>query len=183
MALRDEPQHITAWGRGAGGERMLGARLDALGAQGVLVLHDRGIPRSRANIDHIAISAAGVFVIDAKRYRGRPHLRVEGGLLRPRTERLLVGGRNGTKLLSGVAAQVDRVRAVLAAGGFDRAPVRGVLCFVQADWPLFGGTFTTAGIAVVHPKKLTAMITAAGGLTTDATTTMHRHLAAAFPPA
>ncbi len=183
MALRDEPQHITAWGRGAGGERMLGTRLDALCAQGVLVLHDRGIPRSRANIDHVVISAAGVFVIDAKRYRGRPHLRVEGGVLRPQTETLLVGGRNGTKLLSGVAAQVDRVRAGLAAGGFTGAPVRGVLCFVEADWPWLGGTFTTAGIAVVHPKKLTAMITAAGSLTTDAMTTMHRHLAAAFPPA
>ncbi len=141
------------------------------------------LPRSRANIDHIALSAAGVFVIDAKRYRGRPHLRVQGGVLRPRTETLLVGRRDSTKLLTGIATQVDRVATVIAAGGFTATPVHGVLCFVEADWPLIGGTFTTAGINVVHPKKLAAMITAAGNLTMEATTPMHKHLAAAFPPA
>jgi hypothetical protein len=54
---------------------------------------------------------------------------------------------------------------------------------VEADWPLFGGTFNAAGIDVVHPKKLAAMITAAGGTTVQAATAIHRHLAQAFPPA
>jgi hypothetical protein len=35
----------------------------------VAVLHDRRIPGSRANIDHIAIAATGVWVIDSKRYK------------------------------------------------------------------------------------------------------------------
>ena len=52
-----------------------------------------------------------------------------------------MGRRDGTKLLSGVATQVDRVRTVLAAGGFTATPVHGVLCFVEADWPLIGGPF------------------------------------------
>ena len=36
----------------------------------IAVLHDRRIPGSKANIDHIAITAAGIWVIDAKRYKG-----------------------------------------------------------------------------------------------------------------
>ncbi len=35
------------------------------------MLHDRRIPGSRANIDHIAIATSGVWVIDAKRYKGK----------------------------------------------------------------------------------------------------------------
>jgi hypothetical protein len=67
-------------------------------------------------------------VIDAKRYRGRPELRVEGGLLSSRVERLMAGGRDCTKLVDGVLNQVDLVRAVVG-----EIPVSGVLCFVKAD--------------------------------------------------
>jgi hypothetical protein len=42
----------------------------AVGDAGV-VLHDRAVPRGRANIDHIAVVPSGVWVIDTKRYRGR----------------------------------------------------------------------------------------------------------------
>ncbi|WP_344132744.1 hypothetical protein [Pedococcus bigeumensis] len=34
------------------------------------------------------MTAGGVHVIDAKKYRGRPQLKIEGGILRPRVERL-----------------------------------------------------------------------------------------------
>ncbi len=34
--------------------------------------------------------------------------------------------------------QVDAVRGLLEPG----VPVHGVLCVVEADWPLFGGNFT-----------------------------------------
>ena len=68
LALIDEPQRTRAWATGAEGEVVLGRRLDA--AVGVRVLHDRRIPGSKANIDHIAIGPRGVFVIDAKHYKG-----------------------------------------------------------------------------------------------------------------
>ena len=51
--------------------------------------------------------ASGVFVVDAKKYKGQPGLRVEGGLVRPRTETLMVGGRDCSKLVDGVLKQVD----------------------------------------------------------------------------
>ncbi|MFT3872009.1 MAG: hypothetical protein QM714_05075 [Nocardioides sp.] len=51
-----------------------------------------------------------MWVIDAKRYKGKPELRIEGGILRPRVEKVLVGRRNCTKLVDGVLKQVDLVR-------------------------------------------------------------------------
>ena len=58
------------WRTGAEGEQNLAALL-ASGAQHVPMLHDRAVPRSRANIDHIAVAPSGVYVIDCKRYKGK----------------------------------------------------------------------------------------------------------------
>lgn len=69
------------------------------------LLHDRRIPGTRANIDHIAIAPAGIFVIGAKRYTGRRTLRITGGLLRPRAETLYVGRRDCSKLVTSVLNQ------------------------------------------------------------------------------
>jgi hypothetical protein len=113
LAISDEPQSTAAWDVGALGEERLGKGLNALASDRLRLLHDRRIPRSTANIDHLAVTASGVYVIDAKKYRGRPHLKIEGGILRPRVERLLVGTRDCTKLVDGVLKQIDVVRAVL----------------------------------------------------------------------
>jgi hypothetical protein len=40
----------------------------------------------------------------------RPLLRVEGGILRPRVEKLMIGGRDKTKLVEQVQWQVGHVR-------------------------------------------------------------------------
>ena len=181
LALSDDRQSTKAWATGAQGELRLGARLDSLAGPTVRLLHDRRIPRTRANIDHIGVCPSGVFVIDAKRYKGRPILRVEGGLIRERTERLLVGSRDCTKLVDGVLKQVERVQGALAEG--EQPAVSGFLCFVDADWPLIGGSFSTRGIGVLWPKKLVSLISAFGGLDADAIGSVHRRLASAFPVA
>jgi hypothetical protein len=107
LALSDDPQSTRAWATGAQGEKRLGRQLDSLVGDGVHVLHDRRIPPTKANIDHIVVCPSGVYVIDAKKYQGqRPSLRIEGGGFRARTETLIVGSRNGTKLVNGVHKQV-----------------------------------------------------------------------------
>lgn len=182
LAMTDEPQSTRAWERGARGEELLAKRLDALTQHGALVLHDRRIPGSRANIDHIVVAPAGVFVIDAKRYKGRPHLRIEGGIIRPRVEKLIVGTRDCTKLVAGVTKQVELVRTALNRDPrFEPIPVHGMLAFVEADWPLFGGSFITAGVQVLWPKKAVEQITATCESPIADIGVIHRHLAAAFP--
>jgi hypothetical protein len=186
LAITDEPTSTTVWGVGATGEELLGAGFDRLAARGVRMLHDRRIPGTKANIDHIAVTSSGIYVIDAKRYRGRrPRLEVQGGLLRPRTEKLLVGTRDCTKLVSGMHKQVEVVsRAVhYLAAGRSVPPVVGVLCFVDAEWPLIGGAFTVDGVHVEWPKKTYGRLTQVGSSGPGEVDVWHRDLADAFPPA
>ncbi len=178
LAVSEDPQSTTAWNTGALGEEKLGSGLNRLGSESIRLLHDRRMPRSRANIDHLAVTPTGVYVIDAKKYRGRPHLKIDGGLFQPRVERLLVGSRDCSKLVQGVLKQVEVVRDILTDG----VPVHGVLCFVEADWPLLGGDFITRDVHALWPKKLYPKLQADGPLTSDAIAEIHRTLAGALPP-
>jgi len=154
LGITDDPQSTRAWEQGAVGEERLGTRLDSLVSEKIAVLHDRRIPGTRANIDHIVVTGSRIWVIDAKRYSGRPELGVEGGLFRPRVEKLLVDRRDRTKLVDGVLKQVDLVQRTVGP-----IPVSGVLCFVDADWPLIGGAFATRGVQVMWPKRLAKLMT------------------------
>ncbi|MGV8849246.1 MAG: nuclease-related domain-containing protein [Propionibacteriaceae bacterium] len=103
LAVFDDPQSTQAWSVGAEGERLLGAMSASIARDSLRVLNDRHIQRSSANIDHLVVCPQGVFVVDAKWYRNaRPELHVDGGLFRPRSEQLRVGGRDRTSLVVGV---------------------------------------------------------------------------------
>ena len=179
LAVIDDKQSTKAWDVGAIGEERLGMRLNELTSDALLPLHDRRMSGTRANIDHLVVAPTGVYVIDAKRYKGRPHLKVEGGFLRPRVEKLLVGTRDRTKLVDGVLKQVGVVSDLLG----DDDPVHGILCFVEADWPPFGGAFTTRGVRVLRPKKLYSALRAPGPLDQQRLGEIHRLLAGALPAA
>ncbi len=180
LAVFDDPQSTTAWSVGAIGEQRLGEALAAIAGPTVRVLHDRRIPRTTANIDHMVVCSSGVFIIDAKRYRdARPELRVEGGIIRPREELLIVGGRDRTKLVQGMHKQLGLVRAALADQ--PDVPVHGVLCFVDADWPLIGGSFTVQGVAVLWMKKLRQRLTEPGPLDPGRIADLQWQLHEAFP--
>lgn len=180
LALSDQPQSTKAWDIGATGEERLGAALDERVGERLRVLHDRRIPGTRANIDHIVVTSTGVWVVDPKRYVDkRPELKVEGGLLRPRVEKLTVGGRDRTKLVDGALQQVALVQSVIGPD----VRVRGVLCFIEANWPLFGASFTINGIDVLWPKKLYPLLASGGALGPGEIDRLHRSLAMAFPSA
>jgi hypothetical protein len=164
---------------GAVGEERLGQRLNALANENLRVLHDRRIPGTRANIDHLAVTPTGIYVIDAKRYRGRPHRQVQGGFLRPRVEKLLVGTRDCTRLVDAVIKQLTVVRDHIP----DQIPVHGVLCFIEADWPLIGGSFTTRTVQALWPKKPYPQLTSSGPIDVETIAAVHHTLATAFPPA
>ncbi|MCL3818973.1 nuclease-related domain-containing protein [Aeromicrobium wangtongii] len=131
-ALSDEPQSTAAWDKGAVGEERLGNRLNALSSDRLRVLHDGRLPGSpaprlpRQYLPPHGHTPTGIYVIDAKKYAGRPHLMAEGGLIRPRMETLLVGGRNRTKLVDGVRKQAEVVSKVISGD----IPVHPVLCLL-----------------------------------------------------
>jgi len=140
------------------------------------------MPRSRANIDHLALGPSGVTVIDAKRYRGRIAVERRGGVMRERTEHLLVGGRERTKLVDGVLAQAEAVRRLLANGCHADVPVRAVLCFVDGDWPLLG-RLEVRGVPVLSPRPTAKLCRAGRSLDASAVQALARDLARLLPAA
>jgi hypothetical protein len=69
-ALRP-PQETEAWRAGALGEQQTALALTSLTDEGWCVLHDRRLPASPANVDHIVVGPAGVWVIETKAWHGR----------------------------------------------------------------------------------------------------------------
>jgi hypothetical protein len=163
LALTNESQSTRAWATGSRGERALGAYLEKLhNDSSIIVLHDRRIPGSRANIDHVAITRSGIFVIDAKNYTGKVQKINKGGWFSTDLH-LYVGRRDCTRLISGMTKQVEAVRAALAQPDADdlTPPIHPCLCFVDAEWSLFARPFTLAGVWIGWANALGARLTTA----------------------
>ncbi len=177
LALNDAPTQEQAWARGARGEervaKLLARHLDPT----AIVLHDRGIPGRRANIDHIVIAASGVWVIDAKCYKGK------AVVSRPLfgQAKLTIAGRDRSKLIDELAKQVARVNSVLREHACD-LPVHGALCFVDTELPMLG-TLTLNDFPMLHAKSLAKRINAAGPVAPDDVRAVGAELATRFPAA
>jgi hypothetical protein len=153
-----ESQSTAAWKTGAEGERRIAEVL--AGVDAIEVLHDRLIPRSKANIDHIAVGPPGVFVIDAKKYTGTIETRDVGGLFRT-DERLYVNRRDRTKLVDGVERQIAAVQGALE-DGFSDVAVHGVLCFVGCEWGWFPRPRQVRNATILWPLKLAEYVSSPG---------------------
>ncbi|MHB8531752.1 MAG: nuclease-related domain-containing protein [Solirubrobacteraceae bacterium] len=173
----------VSWATGAEGEEMLARTLERR-APGALLLHDRRLPRSAANIDHIAFAPSGVYVIDAKRYRGG--IEVRRSLFGP--PQLHVAGRDRSSLIAGLQRQVDVVRAGIAALT-DGVPVHGCLCFLPPAGPFTDiglpmiRTLRINGFALYYPARLARQLRSDGPLTGERARLLRDELAALLPPA
>jgi hypothetical protein len=183
LALQGTPEHEKAWASGAAGEEQLGAFL-ARRCPGAIVLHDRRLPRSRANIDHIAVAPSGVWVIDAKRYKGKIEVR------KPlfRDAKLVLGGRDKTKLVEGLARQAKAVRSTIdsVAPGI---PVQACFCFINPEGQSGGTklpllrTLSVSGYPLLYPRKLAKRLKQPGELSAEQMRLVAEALAHAFQPA
>ena len=178
--LAAEQKH---WATGARGEEIL-AEVLATRCPGALLLHDRRIPGSRANIDHIAVTGTGVYVIDAKRYRGR--IEVRSPLFgKPK---LVVAGRDRTKLATGLEKQVSVVTAALAEVAPD-VPVQGCLCFIAPEGLLADvglpimRTLKINGFPLYYLRRLAKQLNRPGGVTGDEAAAICSALAHRLSPA
>jgi hypothetical protein len=162
LALSDDPQSTRAWQTGAAGEERLARVFERELPGSALVLHDRRIPGSGANIDHVVVAQSGVWVIDAKLYRGKVERRTLGPIWRQGAA-VFVGGHDRTKVIRGMARQVEAVTAALAPDPLaNEVPIRPVVCFVASDWSWFAKPFEISGVLVTWPQKLAERIGAPG---------------------
>lgn len=180
-ALRDAPRTEMAWRIGYEGEQQLAAELDKrLAGTPAILLHDRRLPGTRANVDHLAIGPAGVFVIDAKRYSGRIEKRVHGGLVTPRQERLYVSGRDRTTLIESILRQREAVARALQGAPGRSISVQPLLCFVDGRFPLLRLP-TVNGVRVVPPRVAAQLIAGNGPLEASRIAAVAAYLSARLP--
>jgi len=163
---------------GALGEEKLARELAEV--PGLQALNDRRVRGTRRNIDHIVIAPAGVFVIDAKNDKGMVDIRNRGWLFRP-AYRLTVGGRDCSSMADNMAWQVEAVAAVLD-GANPMPPITPVLCFLEADWPLFGAPDKFRGVRLEGPRSIKRLVTAEAILEPAQVAELTRRLAAELPP-
>jgi hypothetical protein len=174
-----EPQSIRAWGIGAGGEEQLGAALAEV--PHLWTLNDRQAKGSKANIDHILVAPAGVFVVDAKTYSGLVEVRDVGGLFRTEL-RLFVSGRDRSKLADGLGGQVSAVRAALGSIDLAVVPrVTPVLCFIGSRWPRFRPPNEFEGVRLEDPRSLRGLLAEPVDLDGAETERISLHLARELP--
>jgi hypothetical protein len=177
LAVVDEPESTRAWAQGALGERKLAEAL--AGVPDIVVLHDRRVPGTRGNIDHLVIAPGGLFVVDAKRYKGRLQIRDKGGLFR--TEwRLYVGGRDCSHLAENMGWQVKAVETLLESAGC-QVTITPVLCFLEVEWPLLFATESFHGVRLASPRSLRKLVTRAHLLDAAEIDKLARLLATGFP--
>lgn len=182
LALQGSPQHEAAFKKGAAGERAVAESLEKhLAGSPVVLLHDRRMPRGHGNIDHLAVAPTGVYIIDAKNIDGK--VRIDAPLFGPK--RLMINGRNRTKLIDGLDRQVEAIKAALGSASWPLAweiPVHGVLCFLSADLPLLGG-LRMRGHHILRRRAVVKRLEAPGPLDDTAIRSLADHLATAFPAA
>lgn len=176
--LSDEPQSTTAWAKGAHGEQRVAEILSERLAENAVLLHDRKVPKTKGNIDHIAIAPSGVWIIDAKKYTGKVEKRDVGGFFKTDL-RLYVGGRDRSKSVDGLQWQVDAVRTVLED---EAIPVHPALSFVGAEWPMFfAKPFQLKGVWISWPGKLADLVLGDGPLAIDEVDRVARLLSHRLP--
>lgn len=137
----------------------------------------------------MALTSGGVYVIDAKRYKNaKVRVRRSGGLLSPAREQLMVKWARPIQAFGLGRAPGGAVRVALST--FHHAgvtasdiPVVSVLCFDDADLPIFG-TPRIGGVPLLGAKGTAKLLHAATGSLDEGTlAALHRHLAQAMPVA
>jgi len=144
------------------------------------MLHDRSVPGTRGNIDHIIVAPGGVFVVDAKNHSGRIRIRDQGGLFRA-DHRLTIAGRDCTAMADKMGWQVDAVARVRARADL-ASRVVPVLSFLNVGWPLVGAPAEFRGVRLESHRSMSRLLTMPAVLDGPQVAALADRLAAALPP-
>jgi nuclease-like protein len=167
MAINLMPHETESWRRGTAqasrapvngtGGCSLSAHLHQKLKGRAVVLDDRRVPGTKANVNHIVVAPSGVWVVEAKDYDGRVERRDVGGWFKV-DERLYVAGKDRSHLVDGLDRHVIAVENLLAQAGLTSVPVHSALCFVNSEWGWFAKPFSMSGVWVTWPERLTELV-------------------------
>jgi hypothetical protein len=149
---------------GCRGERAVCGELSKLALHGVHHFDDlriRAAEDSRANIDHLVVGPAGVFVVDAKNWAGT--ITVRGGLLLqdgvPRDDRIVTLGwlRNRVAEVMAASGYAHRPQALVVFAGSQSgaAPVVGDVLLTDVTRVV---DFLSSRPAVLTPEQVSGLV-------------------------
>jgi hypothetical protein len=182
--LSKHKQTTEAWAKGARGEQVVAQRLARDLPNGVVLIHDRTVPGGRANIDHIAVGPAGIFILDAKNMSGRVEARSTGPIWNRGPVKLFVRGRDRSQLIDGMQWQVAAVQ--MALGNLIESygvKINPMIVFVGAQWGVFTRPMSIRGVWVGWPKKAAEVVGQRGPLPLETIRRISATLVDRLPPA
>lgn len=136
----------NSWASGAAGEQATARLLAPLARRGYCVLHDRAVPGSKANLDHLVAGLFGVAYVDSKHWRSkRSRIVVNGGLLR-------YGAYDQTRALQTVMWEAQQAARALGVS------VRPIIAVHGAKVPAPRGRMELHGVTVVEAKRLRGLL-------------------------
>lgn len=178
-----DERSIASWRKGSNGEFRLAAFIEREVGNAVIALHDRLIPGTRRNIDHIFVAPSGVWVVDAKSYKGTVVKRDVGPFWRTENK-VYVGGRDRSPLAKSVESQVEAVRAALRPDrDMKGTDVHAALCFVDSEWRLLDSPFQVGTVWVLYPGALRKWLKRNGALSPELVERIAKRLALSLPAA
>ncbi|WP_067144001.1 nuclease-related domain-containing protein [Microtetraspora malaysiensis] len=167
---------VTAWRKGAAGERATARLLRRLERAGYTVLHDRALPASRANVDHLVIGPAGVFVVDSKKWDRRTRISGVRG-------RIWIGKRPAGPVVTPVLFEARAVGTTLTRATGRRVDVIPVVAVHGAQMPQWGA-LAVDGVTLLRARRVPGWILRHGRqLDVDTVGLLAAAAASALPPA
>jgi hypothetical protein len=150
-ALREaRARRDPKWTKGAAGEYLMDLSLHNHVHDGAVILTDRGLPDTKSNIDHIVVARSGVWIIDAKTWRGK--IEYKSTSMFGMEKRLYVGGTDRTSSVESIFKLVIPVAQLI---NDKTVPIKPALVFIDGDW----SDSATARIVSSRPyQHLTVLI-------------------------
>lgn len=142
-----KPSQWRSWLQGALAEHRTGKLLNKLKREGWGVLHDRRVPRSRANLDHVLVHPSGEFLVyvDTKAWHVKKAvIRVTGG-------RLMYGPWSQATRVETVAWEASRLQ--------DFTGLRTIPLIAVDRGKVNGDSLIFRGVRVVSTRVLVDVLT------------------------
>ncbi len=136
-AIYAPDKSVMTWSAGAEGERRTGRMLDKLERRhGWVILHDRAVPDSQANLDHLVIGPPGLVYVDSKNWEPK-RVRTKRAPLTSNGVSLWCGRQNKDKELRTARWEADQAaQAIGLALGEDTPSIQTVVAVHGADVPV-----------------------------------------------
>jgi hypothetical protein len=131
-ALREsQKKHDANWLKGATGEYLMDKALYRRLNKGSIIITDRKVPETMANIDHLVVASSGVWIIDSKNWEGKIEYKPDS--FAGANMRLFVGGEDRTAKIKAIYGQVIPIAQIIGDRSVDIFPA---VAFIEGDWSL-----------------------------------------------